>query len=80
MLPHPLINTEIQRHYQNEPTFNGVYFHGNLLNKTKDGAYVINVDEYADIDTYWIALHVNGNNVTYLNNSAVEHILRKIKW
>ena len=80
MLPHPLINTEIQRHYQNEPRFNGVYFHFNLLNKTKDGAYVINVDEYADIDTYWIALHVNGNNVTYLNNSAVEHILRKIKW
>ena len=80
MLPHCLINMEIQRHYQNEPRFNGVYFHCNLLNKTKDGAYVINVDEYADIDTYWIALHVNGNNVTYLNNSAVEHILRKIKW
>ena len=80
MLPHPLINMEIQRHYQNEPRFNGVYFHGNLLHKTSDGAYVINVDEYADIDTYWIAFHVNGNNVTYLNNSAVEHILRKIKW
>ena len=52
MLPHPLINMEIQRHYQNEPRFNGVYFHGNLLHKTNDGAYVINVDEYADIDTY----------------------------
>ena len=25
MLPHPLTNFEIQKYYQNEPRFNGVY-------------------------------------------------------
>ena len=53
--------------------------HDNLPDKIKDGAYVINLDEYADIDTYGIALHVNGNNVTYLDKFGVEHIPREIK-
>ena len=26
--------------------------------KIKDGANVINLDEYADVGTYWIALYV----------------------
>ena len=26
------------------------------LKKTKDGAYVINLDEYADTGTHWVAL------------------------
>ena len=31
----------------------------NNLQKTKDGAYVINLDEYESIGTHWIALYVN---------------------
>ena len=42
---HPLINFEIQTYYQNEPTFDGVYPRDNLP-KIKDGAYIINTDEY----------------------------------
>ena len=30
MPPHPLTNFKIQRHYQNEPRFNGVYSRDNL--------------------------------------------------
>ena len=30
-----------------------------------DGAYVANIDEYESIGTYWIAIYVNGDNVTY---------------
>ena len=30
-----------------------------FLKKLKDGAYVSNVDEYADIRTHWIALYVS---------------------
>ena len=30
----------------------------------KDGAYVINLDEYSDIGTHWIALYVNNKTVT----------------
>ena len=56
MLPHPLTNFEIQKYYQNEPGFNGVYSRDNLANKMKDGAYVINLGEYADVATHWIAL------------------------
>ena len=48
MLPHPLTSFEIQKYYENEPKFNGVYSRNNL-SKTKDGAYVINLDEYESI-------------------------------
>ena len=51
MTPHPLTNFEIQMYYQNESRFNGVFWRNNLQLKRKDGAYVINLDEYADIDT-----------------------------
>ena len=36
MLPHPLTNFEIQKYYQNEPRFDGVYSRDNLP-KIKDG-------------------------------------------
>ena len=42
--PHPLKNFEIQKYYQNEPKFNGVYPRNNLP-RIKDGAYIINLDE-----------------------------------
>ena len=43
---------------EDEYRFNGVYSRDNLSNKRKDGAYVINLDDYSDIGTHWIALHV----------------------
>ena len=46
------------KYYENESRFNGVYFRDNLPNKIKDGAYVINLDEYSDIGTHWIALYL----------------------
>ena len=46
MLPHPLTNFEIQKYYQNESIFNAVYSRDNLYDKIKDGAYIINFDEY----------------------------------
>ena len=36
--------------------FNGVFSGDNLPKKIKDGAYVINLDEYADVGTHWIVL------------------------
>ena len=44
MPPHPLTNFEIQKYYQNEPRFNGVFSRNNLPKTIKDGAYVINLD------------------------------------
>ena len=78
MLPHPLTNFEIQK-YQNENKFKGVYSRDNLPHKIKDGAYVINLDEYSDIVTHWVALRVNINSVTYFDSFGVEHIPKEIK-
>ena len=50
MPPHLLTIFEIQK-YQNEPKFNNVYSRNNL-SKVKDGAYVINLDEYKSIGTH----------------------------
>ena len=56
MLPHSLTNFEIQKYYEKESRFNGVYSRDNLPNKIKEGAYVINLDEHTDTGTHWIAL------------------------
>ena len=56
LLPfHPLANIEISEYYSNEPRFNGVYSRDNLPKITKKGAYVINLDEYENAGTHWIA-------------------------
>ena len=78
MPPHPLTNFEIEKHYQNEPEFNGVYSRNNLPKK-KDGAYVINLDEYTDVDTHWIALFCNRNEMFYFDSFGVEHVSEEIK-
>ena len=69
----PLTDFDIQKYYQNEPKFNGVYSRNNLF-KIKDETYIINLDEYESIGTHWIALHVNAENVTYFDSFGVEHI------
>ena len=78
MPPHALTNFEIQKYYQNEPTFNGVYPRNNLP-KMKDGVYVINLDEFKSIGTHWIALYVNPENVTYFHSFGVEHNPKEIR-
>ena len=78
MPPHLLTNFEIQRYYQNEPKFNGVYSRSNLP-KITDGAYVINLNEFESIGNHWIVLYVNGNNMIYFDSFGVEHIPKGIK-
>ena len=51
----------------------------NYLKKIKDGAYVINLDEYADVGTHWIALFCNGNEVVYFESFGVEHVPKETK-
>ena len=67
------------KYYENESRFNGVYSRDNLPNKIKVGAYVINLDEYSDIGTHWIALHVKNNDITYFDSFGVKHIPKEIK-
>ena len=76
--PHPLTNFEIQEYYQKEPRFNLVFSRDNLDFTVKNGAYIINLDEYHDIGTHWVALYVNNKTITYFDSFGVEHIPREI--
>ena len=78
MPPHPLTNFKMQKYHQNEPRFNGVYSRDNLP-RINDGAYVINLDEYSDIETHWFALYLQNNDVTYLYSFRVEHFPKEIR-
>ena len=78
MPPHPLTNFEIQKYYENEPKFNGVYSR-NSLSKIKDGTYIIHLHEYELIETHWIVLYINAKIVTYFDSFGVEHIPKEIK-
>ena len=78
MPPHPLTNFEIQKYYQNEPRFNGVYSRDNLPKKIKDGTYIISLDEYADVGTHWIALLCK-SEIVYFDSFGVEHVPEEIK-
>ena len=66
MPPHPLPNFEIQKYYQNKPKFRDVYSRDNIPKRSsteiKDWAYIINLDEYSDIGTHWVALYVGGSS------------------
>ena len=77
MQPHPLTDFEIQKYYQNQLNFNGVYLRNNLP-KIKNGINIIKLDEYKSIGTHWTA-YVNGSNVTYFDSFGVEHIPKEIK-
>ena len=78
MVPHPSTNFEMQRYYQNESRFNGIYSRNNLT-KTKDGACVRNLHEYKFIETHCIAPYVNDDNVTYFDSFGLENISKETK-
>ena len=79
MLPHPLTNFEIQKYYQNQPRFNGVYSRNNLPKKIDDETYAINLDECADVCTYWVALFSSRSEIVYFDSFGVEHVPEEIK-
>ena len=76
---HPLTNFEIQKCYQNEPRFKGVYSRNKLPKKIKDGAYMINLDEYAEVGRHWIALYCRTSETVYFNSFGVAHVPEETK-
>ena len=78
MPPHPLTNFEIRKYYENEPRFNGVYSRNNLPKVIKNGGYVINLDEYADVGPHWIVLYVKNNEFIYFDSFGVEHVPEEV--
>ena len=68
-----------KRYYENEPRFNGAFSRKNLHKILKDGAYVINLDEYGDLGTHWIALFFNRNEIVDFDSFGVERVPEEIK-
>ena len=66
------------KYYENESRFSGVYSRDNLPSKIRDGANVINLDEYSHIGTPWIAWYVKNNDITSFDSFGVEHIPTEI--
>ena len=50
MSHHSLTNFEIQKYYQNQPKFNGVYSTIDLI-KIKDADYVVTLQKFKSIET-----------------------------
>ena len=44
----------------------------------KHKAYVINLDEYADVASHWISLYALNNDITYFDSLGVEHVPKEI--
>ena len=51
----------------------------NSTKNIKGGAYVINIDGYADVGTLWIVLYVPNNEIIYFDSFGVEHVPQGIK-
>ena len=50
------------------------------MSKTiKNGAYLINLHEYPDVGTHWIALYIKNNEVIYFDSFGAEHVPKEIK-
>ena len=68
----------MNEYYKNEPKFNSVYSKNNLPNKIKKVAYVINLDEYENKGTHWVALFVKPKYTVYFDGFGKEHIPKEI--
>ena len=47
--------------------------------RIKDGAYITNFDEYADLGTHWIALYCEQSEIIYFDSFGVEHVPKEVE-
>ena len=76
---HPLTNFEIQKYYQDEPRFNGVYSRNNVPKRIEDVAYVINIDEYADVGNIGLLYFVTEVKLFISIALVLNMFLKKLK-
>ena len=84
MPPRPLTNFEIQKYYQIQPVFHGVYSTYNLpktkmQEKVKDGTYIANLNEHSDIGTNSIDLYKSNNMLLILIFLELNIFQKKLK-
>ena len=69
----------MRKYYQNKPRFNGLYSRDILPKWIKHGAYVTSLDDYLDVVTHWIALHVKNIEIIYFDSFGVQHVPKEIE-
>ena len=76
MPPHPLTNFEIQKYYQNDLNLMEFFQEIIFMKKKiiKDGTYVINLDEYADVGTHWIVLLCRKTEIVYFDTQPARDV------
>ena len=47
--------------------------------KIKDGAYAINLDNYANVGSHWFALFCNRSEIVYFDSFGVQYVPEEIK-
>ena len=47
--------------------------------RIKNGAYITNFDEYADVGTHWIALYCEQSEIIYFDSFGVEHVPKEVE-
>ena len=62
-------------YYKHKARFNGVYSRDNLSNIIKQRTHVVNLDEYEDTGTHWIALYVKNNEVIYFDPKEIKNFI-----
>ena len=50
-----------------------------MPNQIKDGACVIDIEEYGDFGAHWTALYVLDNDAIYFDNFGVENVPKEIR-
>ena len=45
----------------------------------KDGAYIVSLEEYADVGTNWIALFCNRSEIVFFDSFGVEYVPEEMK-
>ena len=71
-------NFEIEEYFKKEPKFKGVYSRNSLPSLSKDGGYVVNLDERGEAGTHWVAIHIKGPKATYFDSFGIEHIPNEV--
>ena len=66
----------MQKKYQNERKLKDVHSRNNLP-KVKDGAYIINLDEYKSIGTHWIVITKEHLTMQYILIALELNVLQK---
>ena len=56
-----------------------IYLNTIPFKKIKDGAYIITLNEYANVGTHWFPLFCKKNEIVYFDSFDVEYIPQEIK-